>query len=440
MKKTILEIVSENNNPYVPALGEKVPENAEVNVWRKLIKTSPRVSKTGNVEKYMAPRKLKQNYAFILEHDTKYSSLCYHDHADRMLWQNEEIKEQHYEEIALDIEVRYWLSVPAEHLRAAIVRVANMRQITPIKDFLEKELPVWDEEKRLETLAENVFKAEITKETKNLIETMSRKMWIGYVARILDPGCKNDVMTILIGPKGTGKSTSMEIMAGSKWFSNSHIEIGNKGALELIHQSGVWIWELAELKSLQGKTSDTAKQFFSATEDRFRASYARFPSRRKRRVCFFGSTNNYQILDDGPERRFWIFKNTGPIDLEYLKTNRLQIWAEALHLYRTEKEDWWLPHNFELELQAYQQSFIINDPWTFSVAQKLRDLVTTERTSHKILEEMEIPIQQRNIYTVRRLNQICRELKYTLQQRTVMDADKKQVKIRVWIKNGEVAK
>ena len=338
--------------------------------------------------------------------------LCYHEHSDRILWRGEEIKTHHYEEMALDIEKRYMLTISEQNLLSAVLRVAHMRQITPIRDYLSQ--LQWDGQERLYKLATNVFKAETLDHNRHLIQSMSQKMWIGYVARIFEPGCKNDVVAIIIGPKGTGKSKCMEIMASPKWFSRSDVKIGGKEALELIHQSGVWIWELAELKSLQGKTADTAKQFFSGTEDRFRPSYGRNPVNRKRRVCFFGSSNNYQILDDGPERRFWIFKNQDAIDLDYLQSNRDQIWAEAVHRYK-QGENWWLDWNQEKELAKYQTSFLIDDPWAYQVQESIISLGANATTA-KIMEQLEIPVAHRHLGNSKRINQICRDLGYSYKQ------------------------
>ena len=416
MKKKILEIIKEEieEEVYIPIKGEYPPIDTHIPTWAALNKTSPSFTKDGELKSGVVPRKLKQNYALILEGDPVYKSLCYHEHSDRILWKGEEIKPHHYEDIALDIEIRYLLTITEQNLLSAVLRVAHMRQITPIKDYLSG--LQWDGEERLYKIATNILKAETLDHHRDLIQTMSKKMWIGYVARIFEPGCKNDIMSILIGPKGTGKSKCMEIMAGAKWFSRSDVKIGGKEALELIHQSGVWIWELAELKSLQGKTADTAKQFFSGTEDRFRPSYGRHPVNRKRRVCFFGSSNNYQILEDGPERRFWIYKNTGAIDLEYLQNNRDQIWAEAVYWYQ-QGENWWLDYPQEAELARYQRSFLIDDPWAYYVAQSIESLGINATTSN-IMEALEIPVAHRHVGNSKRINQICRDLGYTYKQQT----------------------
>jgi predicted P-loop ATPase len=410
--------------------GYEPPLGADPRVWMKMklarTLSAPKYGKEGELIGNAYALKRKENYAIILENDHYYESLCYHEHSDRILWNNEEIKPHHYEDIAIDIERRYRLQISDNNLIAAVVRVANLKQIFPIRDYLNS--LSWDGKKRLNNLVEKVFNCEVSKENRKLIQTMSQKMFIGWVARIFEPACKMDTMPILIGPKGTGKSECMKILASPKWFSRSHIEIGKKDALELIHQSGVWIWELAELKSLQGKTAETAKQFFSGQEDRFRSSYAKVPTKRKRRVCFFGTSNNYQILDDGAERRFWIFKNKGRIDDQYLIDNRDQIWAEAVERYKG-GQTWYLTYDQEKHNCIYQKTFLIDDPWSNDVLKNLEDANGREKTTAYLMEELQINPAMRHIGNSKRINQICRDLGYRYIQN--------QKGRRVWIKESK---
>jgi site-specific DNA-methyltransferase (adenine-specific) len=319
------------------------------------------------------------------------------------------LEDSDLEEIALDMEVRYRYTVAERPLFSAVVRVAKMNKIEPIKDYLNG--LEWDNETRIRDVFSQVFNCQVPKGAEDLIQVISHKWFISCVARILEPGCKMDTCLVLVGSKGLGKSTALKILASERYFSDSLINISHKDSYELIHQSGTWIWELAEMHALQGKTADNSKQFLSSAKDRYRPSYGKNPVERARRTVFTASTNNFQFLSDGPERRFWPITIQDKIDSDYLIDNRDQLWAEAVHYYQC-GEKWWLPEKLEPTLELYQTSFIIDDPWTIPVVEYLRQSLGQGRTTTEIMEHLEIPKASQHTGYARRVAQICRDNGY----------------------------
>ena len=106
--------------------------------------------------------------------------------------------------------------------------------------------------------------------------------------------------------------------------------------------------EMAELADFQGKHANKIKSFLTTEKDRYRIVYDRDLVYKSRRICFFGTSNDYQILDDGWERRFWIFKIQSKVDLGWIVENKDQLWAEAVHWYKSGKEWHLLPHEEEM--------------------------------------------------------------------------------------------
>ena len=399
-----------------------IPLGADPSTWDKLQKPAPQYDDHGNLKRPVRPRTNRINTNLILEHDPQYKSLCFWEHANQILWRGHLVSDDVIEEMALDMEVRYRYTVSNKALEGAVLRVSHMRVHTPIKDWLEA-LPAWDGTPRIENLAEDVLMCETVDEYRPLIQRMSALMWISFVARIYEPGCHVHTLPIFVGPKGVGKSMTMEIMA-SQYFNRSDIPIGTKDALEKIHQSGTWIWEIAELKDLQGKSADLAKQFFSTSEDLYRPSYGRLPVKRKRRTCFVGTTNNYQFMDDGPERRFWVFKILSKINIQYLQTHREQIWAEAVHYYK-QGVKWWLDPEFEEMLKDYQTAFLVDDPWAYKVHKIMSDRGEGARdtTTNDIVEALDLPMHISHTGNAKRIAQIMTLLGYE---------SKRRGKNRVW--------
>jgi predicted P-loop ATPase len=385
------------------------PDGADLQTWENLKKPRPQFTKDGDLKKQIVPFKSKYNTNTILESDPKYSTLSYDEHSDKILWQGNLLEDSDLEEIALDMEVRYRYTVAERPLFSAVVRVAKMNKIEPIKDYLNG--LEWDNETRIRDVFSQVFHCQVPKGAEDLIQVISHKWFISCVARILEPGCKMDTCLVLVGSKGLGKSTALKILASERYFSDSLINISHKDSYELIHQSGTWIWELAEMHALQGKTADNSKQFLSSAKDRYRPSYGKNPVERARRTVFTASTNNFQFLSDGPERRFWPITIQEKIDSDYLIDNRDQLWAEAVHYYQC-GEKWWLPEKLEPTLELYQTSFIIDDPWTIPVVEYLRQSLGQGRTTTEIMEHLEIPKASQHTGYARRVAQICRDNGY----------------------------
>lgn len=360
------------------------------------------------------------NISLILENDPTFDSLCFDPHANRNLWNYERLQDRHITEIRRDLIVRYGLRATKKDTEDAMIMVCSTRIHEPIKDYLNG--LQWDQTPRVAELLTRAFHAETKPEWKHLIERMSLNWFISCVARIFEPGCKADTCLVLVSNKGYKKGTSFKILAGELWFSDSDIDIGSKKGLEKLHQSGKWIWEFAEMKSFQGRSAETSKAFLTSSSDLYRPPYAHNPIEAKRRTVFCASTNNFQFLTDGPERRFYPVTLEKRIDLEYLKTNRDQIWAEAVALYKS-GASWWFDveelddgtrYDWEAALARYQTCYIVDDPWAGDVLEYLELPTTTRATNSKIFDFLSIPHGQRNRHLSIRMGDICRSLGYDL--------------------------
>ena len=129
------------------------------------------------------------------------------------------------------------------------------------------------------------------------------------------------------------------------------------------HIVGLWIIELPELSSLGKSDVNRIKAFLSSRTTRFRFAYGRRTTDVPRQCVFIGTVNHSQYLrDETGNRRFWPVK-TGKIDMERLKQDRDQLWAEALALYR-EGNKWWSDDpTFIREAERQQEARYERDPW-----------------------------------------------------------------------------
>lgn len=198
-----------------------------------------------------------------------------------------------------------------------------------VKDYLNG--LQWDGVTRLETLFIDYLGAADTPYTR----AVTRKAFTAAVARAIAPGTKFDVMTVISGPQGIGKSTMLRKMSKG-WFTDNLRTFEGKEASELIQ--GVWIVEVGELGAMRRDDVNHIKQFLSQQTDRFRAAYARHVKECPRCCIFFGTSNDTEYLRDKTgNRRFWPIDAINPPTKSVfydLDSEVDQLWAEAVVYWR----------------------------------------------------------------------------------------------------------
>lgn len=210
----------------------------------------------------------------------------------------------------------------------------------------------WDCIPRLDSLLIDYLGAADTEYTR----AVTRKSFTAAVARVMDPGCKYDTMTIFSGAQGLGKSTLLQKMSRG-WFNDSIRSFEGKEASELLQ--GVWLVEISELDAFRRTDVARIKQFLSLRADRFRAAYGRHVKEMPRCCVFFGTTNTGDYLQDKTgNRRFW------PIDVGVQEPKKSvfrelddeidQLWAEA-KMYWQLGEPLYLSGELEQAAKAQQE-------------------------------------------------------------------------------------
>ena len=215
----------------------------------------------------------------------------------------------------------------------SVSAVARDIRIHPVRDYLAS--LAWDGIPRIETWALGYLGAADTP-----LHRAFGALWlISAVARIMRAGSKVDHMLILEGPQGARKSTALRVLAGDDWFTDELAEIGSKDASQQMR--GVWIIEIAELDAIGRAEVSRIKAFLTRTVDRYRPPYGRYVIDVPRQCVFAGSVNpDTYLRDETGNRRFWPVR-CGDIDLNAIRRDRDQLWAEAASRYR-EGAVWWL--------------------------------------------------------------------------------------------------
>ena len=232
----------------------------------------------------------------------------------------------------------------------------------PVKDYLDG--LEWDGQKRMETIMVDYLGAE----DNDCVRAFTRIILVGAIARIYRPGIKFDYCVVLVGPQGVGKSYIIKLL-GKEWHSDSVITVKGKESYEQLQ--GAWILEMAELNATKKADVEAAKHYLSKSEDAYRVAYGKHLQIFKRQCVFFGTTNDYDFLNDptGGRRFLPIVVNGGGSKSMWKDLNEVevdQIWAEAKVLYEN-GEPLFLNQDIEEKAQEIQASHTLENPFAESI-------------------------------------------------------------------------
>ena len=242
-----------------------------------------------------------------------------------------------------------------DNINDAATALCLENRFNPILDYLDG--LKWDGVARLGTWLTTYLGAEDAA----LNHAIGNLTLVAAVRRARQPGCKFDQIPVLEGLEGSNKSTAIAVLAGEGNFSDQTILTRNdKAQQELLR--GVWIYEIADLAGMKRSEVEKVKAFASRSHDRARPAYGRRRVDAPRRGILIGTTNDDQYLkSETGNRRFWPI-TTGTIDIESLRRNRDQLWAEAAAV---EKRcgSLVLPRELWAEAAAVQDERRQHDPW-----------------------------------------------------------------------------
>jgi predicted P-loop ATPase len=125
---------------------------------------------------------------------------------------------------------------------------------------------------------------------------------------------------------------------------------------------GIWVYEVADLTNIRKAEVEHVKAFASRSHDRARPAYGRARIDLPRRCIIWATTNNAEYLkSQSGNRRFWPVP-VKVIDIEALKRDRDQLFAEAVIL-DDDNMSIVLPQDLWSAAAAEQEQRRESDPW-----------------------------------------------------------------------------
>lgn len=327
------------------------------------------------------------NVCTILRRDPAYASLAWNEMALMPELDGAPAGDARMGLVREAIERQYGFSPGADLLAQAVVTVSSASSYHPVRRYLRG--LVWDGQHRLTTYARDLLGA-----TTDIECQMVRAWFVSAVARVLSPGCKVDTVLVLVGPQGARKSTFFGALAGSEWFSDSHVDMGSKDVY--LQLGGKWVIEWGEVERIIGRRgTDEVKSFISSRADTFRAPYARAAQTVPRTCVLVGTTNEDSILHDATgSRRFWCVRVRVPrIDSARIVAERDQLWAEAVEGFGL-GEQWWLDEDSSGAHEQNAEQFRVADPWEPAIAQWIAiNHAATYTTAHLLQQALGLELR-----------------------------------------------
>jgi len=159
--------------------------------------------------------------------------------------------------------------------------------------------------------------------------------WSAAAGRVLVPGVKADAVPVLVGAQGLKKSSILEALAPTEeTFGELSLAASREDRIRLMR--GKLIVELAELAGMNKREGEEVKAFVTSRFDEFVDKFEKIARRHPRRCMFLGSTNEQNFLSDPTGNRRWLpIQAGGAIDIELIRRDREQLWAEGAALFRS---------------------------------------------------------------------------------------------------------
>ncbi|GAB6049070.1 hypothetical protein JCM19379_29020 [Methyloparacoccus murrellii] len=204
-----------------------------------------------------------------------------------------------------------------------------------------------------------------------LNRAVGRYILLKALDRALNAGCMSEIVPILLGAQGCGKSTFIRLLPWvPEWAGR--LDYHDESAERIRQLRGKWIAEWAETTGLSKRDREYIKADISRQEDSHTPKYCEMARIRKRQYFVIGSSNERELFSDPTGSRRFAVVEVGRFDQEAFLRDRADIWGSALQVYRQEEGRC---NYAEVERLAAEVAgeYEAVDPWQASILDYVRD-------------------------------------------------------------------
>lgn len=263
-------------------------------------------------------------------------------------------------------QIRVWMEtvgncepVPHDMIRHAILLVAEQHRMDTARLWLES--LQWDGKDRISRFAPKYF-GTVDAPYERAVGVY---MWTALAGRVMDPGCQADMVPVLLGRQGVGKSSGVQALVPAP---EHYVELRLDEPDDAIARKtrGVVVAELAEMRGLRAADVDRVKAFITRRHEKWVPKYREFATNYPRRFIIIGTTNDEEFLPPDTEHRRWLPLHTSGVNVPALFEDKEQLWAEALVRWQVEGIAW---HGMDVLAAPARDAAASPDAWEECVAQ-----------------------------------------------------------------------
>jgi predicted P-loop ATPase len=250
----------------------------------------------------------------------------------------------------------------------AVEDLARRNCYHPFREYLEG--LTWDRTPRIDDLLFTYFGVKRDPARDQYHRLVGRFFLMGLAKRAFAPGCQNDYVPVLEGKQGRLKTKALEILGGA-YFGGDPPDIHTKDFKQYL--AGKMLVELGELDALRKAEISFTKRFITTKTDDYRPPYGRLNRKVPRSACFVGTTNEDDWSSDYTgARRFWPVI-PGIIDIDALRRDRDELFAEAVARIRKDERYWPTYEEEQLMFEPEQEARYAESDWMPTIAQWIAD-------------------------------------------------------------------
>lgn len=267
------------------------------------------------------------------------------------------LRDTDYTRMRVALEANGFKKLSRELVRDAAMQVAEENHFDSAMQWAQSLR--WDGVPRVKRFLHDYASAEPGAYT----SAVSQYIWTALAARLIQPGAKCDMVPVLVGGQGTGKSTGVAAMAPEP---DAYVEVNLEHRDDNLARSlrGKLVGELGELRGLMSRDAEAIKAWITRTHEEWIPKYVEFATKFPRRLVFIGTTNSDEFLADDTGERRWLPVRVGEVNVNAIVRDRDQLWAEGIELFKREGLHW--RDAMELAKDKHDE-FKVNDAWAVPV-------------------------------------------------------------------------
>jgi len=287
--------------------------------------------------------------------------------------------------LKLFIEDNYGYVSTRDAIGDAIIKFGMDHTFNPVKERIES--VTWDGAPRVETF----FIDYLGTEDSEYVREITKRWLVGAVARVYKPGIKFEMVPILFGGQGLGKST----LVGSIYRDYFLDELNSMGKNKDDFQQlkGKWLIEIGELSAMRKTDVEHVKAFISAQSDNYRPSFGHYATDHPRKSVFIGTSNPPEFLKDpSGNRRFFPIeinvqdKKKDPFHID--DNDIKQVLAEAKVMFDDDVKPF-VDSELQKVAEKYQKDSMIQNPTEEQIISYLDMLVPTNWNDYNVFQRQQ---------------------------------------------------